>query len=383
MQGTGELDSSGELRGWILWREAEGEEPRFRPGVLRFRDGVIVGFETLKQTGGLENYVVPGFVDLHSHLAIGARPLTSSEIKEQAWAEIRAGVLAVREPGSPVRVDPADLPFGRPIVVSAGRHIAVEKRYGRGLAVELPQGSGDLAAEVLRQATSGDGWVKLVGDWIDRSAGEESDLRPLWSREQLINAVAVAHRQGVRVAVHAFGSEVVDDLLEAGVDSIEHGTGMSRAQMDRARQQGVVVVPTLLQVLKFPEFASAATRYPCYAKTMTQLYSRRRAWFSELLASGVTLLPGSDAGGYQTHGSLIREMQLMVEWGMPPHEVLNAATWRARDFLGLSSLTRGSPVDAVVFDEDPRTSPAIWEQPKVVVARGHSIFTIREQNDFN
>ncbi len=374
MQGTGELDSSGKLRGWVLWRDAEGEEPRFRPGVLRFRDGTIVGFDTLEQTNGLENYVVPGFVDLHSHLAIGVGPLTPSEIREQAWAEIRAGVLALREPGSPVRVDPADLPFGRPIIISAGRHIAVEKRYGRDLAVELPSGADGLVAEVLRQAAVSDGWVKLVGDWVDRSAGEDSDLRPLWSREQLVKAVSAAHNLGVRVAVHAFGSEVVDDLLDAEVDTIEHGTGMSRAQMDRAREQGVAVVPTLLQVLKFPEFASAATRYPNYARTMTELYSRRREWFSDLLASGVKLLPGSDAGGYQAHGSLIRELQLMVEWGMPPEEALSAATWGARDFLGLSSLASGTPMDAIVFDEDPRTSTAIWAKPKVVVARGHPIF---------
>ena len=57
-------------------------------------------------------------------------------------------------------------------------------------------------AEVERQAGRGDGWVKLVGDWIDRSTG---DLGPVWPDDVLKDAVARAHELGVRVAVHVFG----------------------------------------------------------------------------------------------------------------------------------------------------------------------------------
>ena len=384
---------AGSVQGWVQWRDNPSEMPTFRFGTLVWRDRTIVSFveqpvagRCVEQTGAASSdsppFIVPGFVDLHSHLAIAQGPQSSDVIRTHAWAEIRAGVLALREPGSPVKVSPGELPFGRPIVVSAGRHIALEKRYNRGLAVELPADptegevvsrSGLLVEEVRRQASTSDGWVKLVGDWIDRSEGASSDLKPLWSREELAAAIDAAHGVGAKVAVHTFGPDIIDDLLDAGVDSIEHGTGMSGKQMRRAASQGVVVVPTLIQVLKFPEFASSATRYPRYAQTMTDLYVGREKWFADLLSSGVTILPGSDAGGYQVHGALLDELEQWVAWGMDPKDVLASATWKARDFLGLDSLQVGAPADAVVFAEDPRLSPQVWRHPQAVVANGRRV----------
>ena len=390
-----EKSTSGSVQGWVQWRDNPGERPTFRYGTLTWRDSVIESFaeqsvaasssmveQRATDDSDSQLFIVPGFVDLHSHLAIAQGPQSSDVIRAHAWEEIRAGVLAVREPGSPVKVSPGELPFGRPIVISAGRHIALEKRYNRGLAIELPADPTEgevpvraslLADEVQRQASASDGWVKLVGDWIDRSEGASSDLRPLWSREELLAAIDAAHEVGAKVAVHTFGRDIIDDLLDAGVDSIEHGTGMSATQMRRAAKQGVVVVPTLIQVLKFPEFASSATRYPRYAQTMTDLYDGREKWFADLLSSGVTILPGSDAGGYQVHGALLDELEQWVAWGMEPEDVLASATWKARDFLGLDCLQVGAPADAVVFTEDPCRVPQVWRHPQAVAANGRRV----------
>lgn len=368
------------VTGFVLWRDEAGQDPAYRYGTLHIRGGTCVQFAPqVAPSSSNHKYVVPGFVDMHAHLAISGQPADSAEITAHAWSQIRAGVLAVREPGSPVKVSLAELPYERPLLITAGRHIAVEKRYIRGLAVELPAGedSGSraraLAQVISEQSKSSDGWVKLVGDWIDRSAGPSSDLEPLWTGDELREGVRAAHGLGVKVGVHIFGSRGIDELLDAGVDSIEHGSGMSLAQMQKAATQGTVVVPTLIQVLKFPEFADAATRYPKYANTMRELYDRRKEWFTDLLATGVQILPGSDAGGYQSHGALLREMATMVEWGMPVGDVLDAATWRARDFLGLASLSEGAPADAVVFGADPRVHPQIWASPTYVVANGHRV----------
>lgn len=369
------------VTGFILWRDKPGEIPHYQYGTLHISDGMCVEFAREAEPFSSSNhrYVVPGFVDMHAHLAISGGAATSEEITDHAWSQIRAGVLAVREPGSPVKVSVSELPYGRPLLVSAGRHIAVQRRYIRGLAVELPdvlQGgnrTGALAQTISEQSKSGDGWVKLVGDWIDRSGGAESDLEPLWTGEELLEGVRTAHDLGVKVGVHIFGSRGIDELLDAGVDSIEHGSGMSHSQMRRAANQGTVVVPTLMQVLKFPQFADAATRYPKYAQTMRELHGRRREWFSNLVASGVQILPGSDAGGYQSHGALVQEMALMVKWGMPAEDVLDAATWKARDFLGLASLSPRAPADAVVFDVDPRVYADVWSSPMYVIAGGHVI----------
>ena len=213
--------------------------------------------------------------------------------------------------------------------------------------------------------------MKLVGDWIDRSKGSRSDLDPLWTASQINAAVQSAHTVGAKVCVHTFSHGAIDDLITAHVDSIEHGSGMNRAQMDAAALVGIPVVPTTSQVLKFPEFARAAQgKYPVYAATMAGMYERRLEWFSDLLASGVTLLPGSDAGGYQPHGSVIQEIQRWVKWGMNPEQALAAATWEARDFLGLQSLSQGAPADFVVFSSNPDADATVWSKPTQVVANG-------------
>lgn len=396
--------------GHVLWRETDKSEPAFAFGELTVTDDGKVSFRkedlesARKEIAGGDaveaagsrlpswlslprpesTFIVPGFVDLHCHLAVGPNgPLDGEGITENAWKEIRAGVLAIREPGSPKKVAESLLPFERPIIVRAGRHIALKKRYIRGMAVELEAADGEgiteddvteaLVAEVKRQADEGDGWVKLVGDWIDRSKGEESDLDPLWSRSQLEAAVEAAAEKNAKVAVHTFSSAAVGDVIAAKVGSIEHGSGMNAADMALAADSNIPVVPTVLQVCKFPEFADAATRYPAYAKTMRDLFENRHEWFEDLLASGISILPGSDAGGFQEHGALLEELNRWVEWGMPVSRVLGAATWQARDFLGLSSLSEGAPADAIIFDADPSVDAGVWASPVAVIANGHLV----------
>ncbi len=384
------------LQGWVLWRSEVDVAPQFRWGTIMYAGGKILGFaeETAPNRdsdnhGEQAHYIVPGLVDMHAHLAIGSAIPSSDQIRANAWRQIRAGVLAIREPGSPVKVSPQELPFGRPIVISAGRHIAAEKRYIRGLGVELSgcentsdpewaaqsgrSRSDSLVLEVQNQTKSGDGWIKLVGDWIDRSHGADADLDTLWTSEEVQAAIDAAHEGGSRVAVHAFGPAPIDAFLDAGVDSIEHGAGMSYEQMRRAAEKGTAVIPTLLQVEKFPEFAEAATKYPRYAATMTGLYERRHDWFTDLLRSGVNVLVGSDAGGYQGHGRLTAEMQTMVAWGMPVEDVFAAATWKARDFLGLQSLQNGADADMIVFKDNPMVDPHTWDSPQAIIAAGHHI----------
>ena len=115
-------------------------------------------------------------------------------------------------------------------MIRAGRHIARPKRYLRNYGDEVEP--AELVTAVERQVAAGDGWVKLVGDWIDRDLG---DLAPLWPLDALQAAIERAHQLGARVTAHVFGEQVLPDLLAAGIDGIEHGTGLMDIQLVRAQ----------------------------------------------------------------------------------------------------------------------------------------------------
>lgn len=331
-------------------------------------------FERPRHSGGeqvVEGVVLPGLVDVHCHVGVGPDgPVDAAAAERQAQADRDTGVLLIRDAGSAsdtawVR-DRDDLPR----LIRAGRFIARPKRYLRGFAVELDD-VGQLPEAVAHQARVGDGWVKLIADWIDRDLGADADLRPLWPDDVLAEAVAAAHAEGARVTAHTFASESVDALLDAGVDCIEHGTGMTAAHMGRAAALGVPVVPTLLQVGRFEEIAAQADgKYPVFAARMRGMFGRRHRQVRDLVDAGVPLLVGTDAGGTITHGSFAEEAREMVAAGVSAAEVVASASWRARAFLGARGLEEGASADAVVYAEDPRADIGVLARPHAVVLRG-------------
>ncbi len=120
----------------------------------------------------LEGFVVPGLVDVHSHLGLGPQGTLSLDAAAgHALADRDAGVLLVRDAGSPLDVSPLQDRPELPRMLRSGRHIARPKRYHRGAAWELGD-VAELPEAVYREARSGDGWVKVVGDWIDRAVGD-------------------------------------------------------------------------------------------------------------------------------------------------------------------------------------------------------------------
>jgi imidazolonepropionase-like amidohydrolase len=312
-------------------------------------------------------YVLPGLVDAHCHIGLDAHGAVSDEVSEQqAIADRAAGALLLRDAGSPADTRWVDDREDLPRLVRAGRHLARPTRYIRGFAHEIEP--DQLAAYVAVEARRGDGWVKLVGDWIDREAG---DLTPCWPRWALDQAMAAAHEQGARVTAHCFGEDSIRDLVEAGIDCIEHGTGLTEATIPLLAERGVAVVPTLVNIASFPAIADAGEgRFPSYAKHMRDLHSRRYATVSAARDAGVPVYVGTDAGGSLPHGLVAQEVAELVAAGLPPTEALAAACWSARAWLGRPALEEGAPADLVVYPADPRRDPAVLAHPRAVVLRG-------------
>ena len=315
-------------------------------------------------TTRLDGWVLPGLVDAHCHVGIGpAGEVDDATSEAQARTDRDAGALLLRDAGSTSQTRWIDEREDLPRIVRAGRHLARTRRYLRGLAHEVePE---DLVEHVRVEARRGDGWVKLVGDWIDRSRG---DLAPCWPVDVLTAGVAAAHELGARVTVHQFGEEGVEDLLAAGVDGIEHGTGITAATLAAVAAAGVAVVPTLVNIATFPGIADRGEpRFPLYAAHMRALHARRYDNVAALHAAGVPVFAGTDAGSVLPHGLVVDELHELVAAGLPRTAALDAATWAARRWLGHPALAEGASADLLVLDGDPRADLGVLRRPRVVL----------------
>ncbi|WP_337661829.1 MULTISPECIES: amidohydrolase family protein [Actinoalloteichus] len=320
-------------------------------------------------------YVVPGLVDAHCHVGIGlgARPADPDEAVDQARAERDAGVLLIRDCGVPIDTGHLRGREDLPRILRAGRHIGRPKRYLPGLGVDLDDPSL-LPKAVAEQVEAGDGWVKLVGDWIDRSAGgAAADLAPLWPDDVLTEAIAVAHDAGARVTAHVFGEDALPGLLNAGIDCVEHGTGLTDDTIDLMARRGVALVPTLINIENFPSIADTAVRYPRYAAHMRDLHARVDATIGAAVEAGVPVYAGTDAGGGIVHGRIVDEIESLHRVGMSRERALSAACWRAREWLGHPNLEDGAPADLVVYRNDPRRDLTALRDPARIVLRGRVV----------
>ncbi|MEV8442694.1 amidohydrolase family protein [Actinosynnema sp. NPDC051121] len=349
------------LRGVVL---PEGGDPRDVWVVNgRIRTKPVPGATTVS-TGG---YLVPGLVDAHCHVGLGPRGVVDlPEAVDQALADRRTGTLLIRDCGSPLDTRPLQERLDLPRIIRAGRHLARPKRYIKYLGVEI-EDPADLPAAVAEQVEAGDGWVKLVGDWIDRATG---DLAPLWTADALTEAIKVAHENKARVTAHVFGEDALPALLDAGIDCIEHGTGLTDDTIARMARNGTALVPTLINIENFPSIAAGADKYPVYQSHMRHLHARNTETIAKAVEAGVPVFAGTDAGGGIEHGRIVDEVKALHGVGMTREQALGAASWAAREWLGFPSLTEGAAADVVVYDRDPREDLDALRHPRLVMLRG-------------
>ncbi|GAB2821781.1 amidohydrolase family protein [Lentzea nigeriaca] len=327
----------------------------------RVRTQPVPGAQTVVDGG----FLVPGLVDAHCHVGLGPKGgVELPEAVEQALTDRDAGTLLIRDCGSPVDTTPLQERLDLPRIIRAGRHIARPKRYLPHIGVEI---ESDLPSAVAEQAAYGDGWVKLVGDWIDRGVG---DLAPLWTDDELAQAIKVAHDAGARVTAHVFGEDALPGLINAGIDCIEHGTGLSDDMISLMASRGTALVPTLINIETFPGIADRAGKYPTYANHMRDLHARVSATVSSAIEAGVPVYAGTDAGGGIRHGRIVDEIIALHRVGMSAADAIGAASWNAREWLGFPSLSEGAAADIVVYDEDPRENLDVLRSPRMIMLRG-------------
>jgi imidazolonepropionase-like amidohydrolase len=307
--------------------------------------------------------VLPGLVDVHAHLSLfspaGEAAPPAERVRASAEAHRDAGVLAIREPGSPDHASVGLGPHaGLPRVVTAGRFLAPPGRYFPGLAREV--NDEDLLHAALEELTSSGGaWVKLIGDSPFPGPG----LSPTYGADVVPAVVEAVHAAGGRVAVHCALPEVIQLMLEAGVDSLEHATFLREDQVEVLASSGAAWVPTC----SINEQIRAML-----PPGMAGLVDGQAPAICRAVEAGVTVLAGTDAG-MVPHGQVRHEIQLLRDAGLDPQTALAAGSWAAREFLGLPGLLDGGPADFTAYHADPRDDLAVLGEPTLVVLAGQMV----------
>lgn len=308
-------------------------------------------------------WILPGLVDVHTH------PGSDEPTSEYSDANLRrnllehrdAGVLLVRAPGMVERL-PASVHGDPelPRVRSAGRWLAQPGTFFDGSGRNIP--TEDLAAAAVEEAMASSGWCKIIGDW-----GPSDPAVPV---RVLSEAVAAVHAVGGRVAVHAQTEQGCRNAVLAGADSLEHGMHLDVSLLDRMAAQGTALVPTLTA---FAEVAEGLR---------TEQPSDVREWLMHGCAelpviaraaheAGVTVLAGTDCVPF---GRIAEEVNWLLKAGLPVDVAVGAASWTARDWLGLSGrISDGVPADLVVYHEDPLVNPGVLGHPQRIILKGRVV----------
>lgn len=348
-------------------------------------------------------FLLPGLIEGHSHLFLHPYNETpwNDQVLKESFAErtvravnharetLMAGFTTVRDLGTE-GADYLDVGLKSaidqgltvgPRMLVAGRAIVATGSYGpKGFApqVDVPLGAeeadgDDLIRAVREQIGHG---IDLVKVYADYRWGPDGEARPTFSVEELKLIVETAKSSGRQVIAHASTLEGMHRSILAGVKTIEHGDAADAGIYDLMLQYGVALCPTLAA-------GDAIMQYRGWQKGTDpdpdRIVAKKKS-FAQAVEKGVIICAGGDVGVYP-HGDNIRELEMMVEYGMKPIDVLRSATSVNAvtfDLTDLGIIKSGALADLIIIEGDPTLNISALREIKMVMKNGQ-IF----RNDLN
>jgi imidazolonepropionase-like amidohydrolase len=341
--------------------------------------------------------LLPGLIDAHSHLLL--HPYNETSWDDQVLLEplalrvaravsharrtLEAGFTTLRDLGTEGAgdadggikdaIDQGIVPGPRLRI--ANRAIVATGSYGpKGFDPrwQAPQGAEEadgldgVTRTTRAQIGRGADWVKVYADYRWGPAGE---ARPTFTQSELERIVEVARSSGRPVVAHASTAEGIRRAVLAGVETIEHGDGGTPEVFRLMAQRGVALCPTLAAGEAIRQYRGWRKGVDAEPAQITE----KRASFRRALAARVIICNGSDAGVF-AHGDNGRELELMVEYGLPPLDALKAATsvnaklLHVEDRVG--AIRVGFLADLVAVEGDPTVRIADLRKVKLVMKNG-------------
>lgn len=343
--------------------------------------------------------LLPGLMDLHSHLFLHPYNETSWDdqvLKEsEAYRTVRAvnharatlcaGFTTLRDLGTE-GAGYADVALKRaiaegltpgPRLLVATRAIVATGSYGPARAkfrpdccfpqgAEEASGSDEIVRAVRHQAAHGADWIKLYADY---RVGPGGETVATFSLDELRAAVETAHSLGRPVSSHATSDEGMRRSALAGVDTIEHGYGGTRATFDLMRQNGIALLPTLMAAKAISLYRGDYVEGGGASAHMQEAANA----FQLAREAGVVIGVGSDVGVF-AHGENLDELLSMAKLGMGNEDVLAAATAMNAAIIGreneLGALREGFLADLIAVEGDPLADLNALRSPRLVMKDG-------------
>jgi len=357
----------------------------------------------------------PGFMDAHTHLTLdysgnyNERRLQELDLNvseqairatKHAGATVQAGFTTVRDLGSrfvasrefvdvalrnsinkDIVVGPRMLVATKGIGATGGHFDPMngfrdflfgrEPDYTDGIA----NGPDEIRKAVRFEVKNGADVIKAAVSGGVLSLTDEVDT-PQLTPAEMAALVDESHRLRKKVAVHCHGDQAAREAIEAGVDSIEHGSFMKPETLARMKNKGTFLTPTLMAS---EWIMGKMNNYPLALQAKAKAaYLARSEMFRNALKIGIKISFGTDAAVFP-HGQNAKEFKLMVDLGMKPLDALKSATASDAELLGIAqkvgTLEKGKLADIIAMPGDPTADITVTEHVSFVMKEGKIIRT--------